>query len=179
MKNTIKAVTKNNKGIKIDKEAKQEEVKQEAIKQEEVKKEGKTLDTNQMKYTQVLQAHQEASRTLKKVTYSNALVAYALCNDVIAKYSLTIDNVKDRMKAIFEEGKIKNQNREGECPIHRVEFVFAVLCSIATNRTNASSTLMQSITEISNLRNRGVIKEIFPAFKDEILDIVKKACYKF
>lgn len=170
MKNNVKVVTKKgNKGIAVNKEAKQQEVKKEV----------KAVDTNQLKYTQVLISHKEASKTLKKVSYSNALVAYVLCSDVIQKYSLTIDNVKDKMKAIFDEGKIKNENRDGECPIHRVEFTFAVLCSIVTNRTTSSSTLMQSITEISTLRNRETIKEIFPDFKDEVLDIVKKACYKF
>lgn len=177
MKNNVKVVTKGNKGIKVNKEAKQEEVKA-SIKEAKAKVE-KVVDTKQKEYLDKLNANNATSRTLKKVTYSNALKSYELCKGVIEERGLTLDNVKGEMQKVFDEGKILNKNREGECPIHRVEFTFAVLCSIATNRIDASSTLMQSITEISKLQNRDIIKSIFPDFDENILEITRKATYKF
>jgi hypothetical protein len=61
--------------------------------------------------------------------------------------------------------------------IKRPQRVLAALCCKASGQTRSTSTFMQDIKEIGKPGHRLIIKQTFPAFDDNILDIIFKATF--
>ena len=160
-----------------NKEKKENEVKE--VTENNVKEEKKVVVNPRARLQYALASKEalQASRTVKNTAkFSNdnvPLRAYEVSKGIIEELKLTKENAFDTMKAYFARKPLDVQGKD----IKKAQRFLASLCCKASGQARSTSTFQQDITELSKVQNREYIKVAFPAFDDNVLDIIFKATY--